>query len=227
MNEWLTLLAGPIVPIAYLRHRWTVRAVHADLRTVIAAQSAAPVTDAGDTPVLSLARALELDPSDLPPSIAEPRPPRGSGHDSAWEARELIRPLGLELVEVVRVEPRAFSPGAVVCGRTEMAGLRHGRDVRVILDGLTSLITIAGDLPPFSLSACAARWHDLDAAPPAVRRWLGGLEPSRRWDGVRVASGSHGLQLERADGSTSSWMHDLWLAEQLADAAACHLRALA
>ncbi|MDO9354331.1 MAG: hypothetical protein Q7T55_11585 [Solirubrobacteraceae bacterium] len=227
MNEWLTLLAGPLVPIAYLRHRSAARAVHADLRTVIAAQPMTPVTDASGVPVLSLARALELDPSELPPSIAEPRPPRGSHQDSAWEARELIRPLGLELVDVVRVEPRAFAPGALVRGRTEMVGVRHGRQVHVILDDATSLITVAGDLPTFSLRACASRWNDLDAAPRVVGNWLGRLEPSRRWDGVLVESGPQGLRLQRVDGSTSSWMHDLWLAEQLADAAACRVAALA
>lgn len=221
MNEWLTLLAGPALAVYAQRRRGTVTSVHGDLRAMIAAQPGIAVTDAGEMPVLAVARALELPAADLPPSLPEPRPPRRAGQDAAWEARETIRPLGLELVDVVRVEPRAFASGALVRGRTEMAGERYGRRVVVRLEEASSVVEICGDFPSFALSACAQRWERLGDAPPPVARWLAGLEPSRRWDGVRVECDSGGLRLMRDLESTRSWMHDLWLAEQLADAACC------
>ncbi len=218
MNEWLPLVASPVVLALGLRQRGVVRAVHADLRTVIAAQPTRPVTDAGGAPVLAVARALELDPVDQELAAA-PRPPRRSARGAGWEAQELIRPLGLKLVDVVQVEPRAFAPGLVPRGRTEMVGTRHGRHVVVRLEESSSLVHVSGELASFSLRAQGSRWSGLDDAPPVVATWLSGLEPSLRWDGVVVRSGADGLALIREEECTRSWMHDLWLAEQLADAA--------
>jgi hypothetical protein len=227
MTDLLSFATAPAVVAYTAWQRRGTSSVRGDLRSIIAAQSIAPVADAGSVPVTILASALTTEiPESVPGGPA--RMPRGlSPRDAAiWETQETIRPLGLEVLEVIRVEPGARGVGGAVRGKTEMAGTRHGRRVRVCLDETTSVVEVAGAVAPFTVTACSGTWLGIEDAPCAVREWLEDLSPSRRWNGACVEGGEHGIAVRRDEDSVRSWMHDLWLAEQFARAAARSVSAL-
>jgi hypothetical protein len=228
MNQLLPRAAAPAVAAYAAWQRRAARDVHDQLRSVISAQSVAPIADAGSVPVTVLAGALVVDPWDPARERPERRPRGMSPRDEAiWEARETLRPLGLEVLEVIRVEPGARGVGGAVRGKTEMAGMRHGRRVRICLDETTSLVEITGAVAPFLLTACGGEWFGIDDAPCAVRSWVEDLSPSRRWDGAQIEGGPAGVVVRRDEDSARSWMHDLWLAEQFASVAAKTIQTLA
>lgn len=223
MNELVPLAAAPAAAaVAWWRSR-TARTVHSHLRAVIEQEPGAPVADAGTASLTAVAASLALDPADRPVWPDDPRPRLSSADQAAaWEARETIRLLGLDLIEVVHAEQRirAISREQVARGRSLMAGRRHGRDVVIRLNETSSLISISGATEPFTATACAQRWHDLDAVDEHIAEWLADLAPTTRWDGVCVEGGPSGVTLRRDEESARSWIHDLWLAEQLAVVAA-------
>ena len=200
-------------------------ATRADLRAAIDAYDGRPLADAGPASVLAVASALALHPDDVPPPMADAparreAARRSAERDVAWQTRQLIRPLGLELLEVIQV--RESSRGALaVSGQTVIQGLRHGRLVSVYLRETSSEIRVELEADPFRVGATGGIWTGLDAAAPSLRDALEGLAPSRRWEGLVVEGGSDGITLQRADAPARSWMHDLWLAELVARAAPC------
>ncbi|MDQ8046773.1 MAG: hypothetical protein AAGC46_18110, partial [Solirubrobacteraceae bacterium] len=208
----------------------TARTVHSHLRAVIAQEPGAPVADAGTASLAAVAAALALHDDELPRWPEEPRPRLlTADQEAAWEARETIRLLGLDLIEVVHAEARirAISRDAAARGRSLMAGRRHGRDVVIQLNESSSLITVSQPVEPFAVHACGQAWHDAGDVDPWIAEWLTDLAPTTRWDGVCVEGGPSGVALRRDEESARSWMHDLWLAEALADRAAVRAGAIA
>jgi hypothetical protein len=197
--------------------------VHAHLRAVIEEEPGAPVADAGTASLAAVAAALALPPSERPVFADEAKPRlRTADQMAAREARETIRLLGLDLIEVVHADQRirAISRDSFARGRSLMAGRRHGRDVVIQLNESSSLITLSGAVEPFEVRACAQRWSGLDDLDDWMAEWLTDLAPTTRWDGVCVDGGPSGVALRRDEESARSWIHDLWLAEALADRAA-------
>lgn len=214
MIEVLPLLALPSLAALTLWQRRERRSAHLDLQMAIHAYGGPPVTDAGPASLMAVARSLTVDPADMPP--AAPRPEgRGTQEASVWETGEIIRPLGLEIVEVVGAgEPGGRRPLAPH-GNTEIRGMRHGRMVVVRLREASTEVVIEAHVPPFALRGAMDGWDDVCDAPPEVREVLGSLMPNRRWQGLQVTGGEDGVRLHRAQDSARSWMHDLWLAELL------------
>jgi hypothetical protein len=214
MNEVLPLLALPSLVAFAMWQRRERRTAHRDLRAAIEAHGGAPVTDAGPASLLAVARSLTLDPADVPPS--PPRPvTRCPEAEAVWETGEIIRPLGLEIVEVVRVEEPGAGDPPLIHGKTEIRGMRHGRMVVVRLREASTEVVIQAQVPEFELRAAPDGWVNVCDAPPEVREVLESLLPNRRWHGLCVTAGAGVLRLHRAHDSARSWMHDLWLAELL------------
>ena len=139
----------------------------------------------------------------------------------------MIRPLGLELVSVIRTHDPLFGPGRVLGGHTEMVGDRHGRTVSIRLEEWSSVVEMDGHCDPFAVTVANGRWGGAhDATPRGVAALLAAITPHPRWVGAEIVGGRGGVVLRRASAPTQSWMHDLWLAERFADAAARHRAAV-
>ena len=119
------------------------------------------------------------------------------------DSAALVAPLGLELVGE---SPPVFE------------GERHGRHVRVKIDGSHAITEVAGVVAPFRVKVKGERLH-ADEPPPGVEEVLSGLRASSYWKGVSAEGGKAGVTVERTHDAGSNWMRDLWLAEHLADAA--------
>jgi hypothetical protein len=147
----------------------------------------------------------------------------GGTLDSAYDdSAATLEPLGLTLTErpQVRIEQQAVGPQPVrarVRGDVAYSGQRHGRLVSVRL-GLDSTTHVTGPVQPFEIKVNGERLRAAPGAPASVEEVLAPLRASSYWKGVEVTGGAEGITVER-DGSGEHWMCDLWLAEQLADAA--------
>lgn len=226
MNEFLPLLALPSLAAFVVWQKRQERTVHGGLAAAIEAHRGGPVTDAGAASLIAVARSLTLDPADVPPPISAALP-RTPEEEAAWETSEIIRPLGLQIVEVVRVEEPGAGRMPLLHGKTEIRGIRHGRTVIVRLRERSTEVVIEAAVPEFELRSAPEGWENIGDAPPEVREVLESLCPSRRWDGLDVTAGAGALRLHRAQDSARSWMHDLWLAELLTSRALLATESLA
>ncbi len=137
-----------------------------------------------------------------------------------------LEPLGLRVTETpkVGVRPRYGGSGmqSAAYGPTVMSGTRHGRKVRIELEGSEYETTVSGRTPSFSVAGADGRLATKGDAPAAVKESLEPLSADPRWREVEVEGGADGIAVRRRlRGSASTealWMDDLWLAERLADA---------
>ena len=229
MSEWFPLLAVLCIGALVVRCLRPSRSVRADLRAAIEQQRPAMLVDAASAPVPAVASALTLAESQRPPApcASEQRVPwpalpwrraRAAAHH---EVACMIWPLGLQLVTVIRTHEPRFGPARVLGGHTEMVGQRHGRHVAIRLEEGSSSIELGCSCEPFAVAGTGDGWAgERDGAPTAVAALLDAITPHERWVGIEITAGSEGLVLRRAAAPTRSWMHDLWLAERFADAAA-------
>jgi hypothetical protein len=137
-----------------------------------------------------------------------------------------LHPLGLAVTATPRVgvKPRYGGSGmqSAAYGPTVMSGTRHGRQVRIELDGGKYETTLGGRTPRFSLASDGGKLGVEGDAPAAVVKALEPLSADPRWRRVTAAGGADGIVVRRrvrGGASTEAlWMDDLWLAERLADA---------
>jgi len=213
MSDILPLLLLPAV-VGWWISEWKQRTARPMLRAAIAAARPPMLVDAGRESVIAVARSLH---------IAHATNARGcpwwlvGRRRRAWDVRELVAPLGLELTDVARVRRDRLGRSLGFVGASRFAGVRHGRQVDVEL--ATDVSTIAGRtgrvLPSFTVTADASGALSVDGeAPAAVVAAAGVLAPSRRWRGVVLDAVGDRVVLRRPGASSGSWLHDLWLAKR-------------
>lgn len=149
----------------------------------------------------------------------------GGQLDQAYAgAAATLEPLGLRMTErpQVVVRRRFAGPGgqAQVEGAAVYEGERHGREVRVRIEGSDATTTLAGAVAPFRIEAKAERLRVDGQAPSGVAAAVEPLRASSYWKGVSARGGREGVVVERGHDGALHWMRDLWLAERLAEAAA-------
>ncbi len=135
---------------------------------------------------------------------------------------DFFRPLALRIVSVPQlVVLPGIGDSTRLAGDTILAGRRHDRYVEIALGSRQHTVAIEGSFPPFEASASYEGTFDAgDGSPLAAR--LAELTPHPCWRGVEIAAGEEGLRITRGGGSDARerWAEDLWLAEELAAAAA-------
>lgn len=147
----------------------------------------------------------------------------GGTLDRAHEASDrLLAPLGLATVArpELRIEPRPGGDGMQphVRGRTVLGGTRHGRRVEVALESGRARTTVATASAPFELKGHRQRLRAEGDVPAPVQQLIASLKASTVWTSVEVTAGAEGIVIRRkTKGTGQPWLHDLWLAERLAD----------
>jgi hypothetical protein len=146
--------------------------------------------------------------------------------DAASAGNEYLKPLGLAITQMPKVgaRPRYGGSGLQtdVRGPTVMEGTRHGRRVRIELEGGEYHTALSGASSSFRVKGEGGRLSAGERTPKSVRKALEPLSADRRWKSVEARGGADGIVVERrirGKASEQLWMDDLWLAERLAEAA--------
>jgi hypothetical protein len=208
--------AGLIV----LLQRRVVAGEFADADARADAVEGTTVDDAGPLDWQEVLGVLRLDPSEALPPVEHPRL-LGSVARATADSEDMLRPLGLTIAEMARIDRTHESHVTTVRGKNRIEGRRHGRDVRIGYSTKSGKVELRGT--PSAQFVVRGRGGTLTVeggAPDAVRSTVEALRPSKRWSGVRVTGGGDSITVTR-DGNdpARAWMHDLWLAERLAEAA--------
>jgi hypothetical protein len=77
------------------------------------------------------------------------------------------------------------------------------------------------DAPPFDISSDDGALRVSEESPRAIHSLIGRVVPDQvTWSDVRIAGGPKGIVAARSaiDGTTGSWVYDLWLCEHIAHA---------
>lgn len=153
----------------------------------------------------------------------------GGEMDSGYEKVGIaMAPLGFEVTErpTVSIETREATTGRVgpkIHGALVLSGERHGRPVSVRLgSGEVSShgeVTVRVATPEFKAKSRDGKVRPGDDVPAAFATVLRAMPNSTRWRKLTVEGGPEGIVVARKGGTQSDWLCDLWLAEQLADAA--------
>ena len=104
-----------------------------------------------------------------------------------------------------------MGPDEKIEGGTTMLSNRHIRSITVL----------RVDAPPFDVRSDDGALRVSDGSPPEIRGVVGRLAPDEEtWNDVRIAGGPRGIVAARSaiDGTTGSWVYDLWLCEHIAHA---------
>jgi hypothetical protein len=148
-----------------------------------------------------------------------------SGYDKVGLA---MAPLGFEVTErpKVGIETREATTGRVgpkLHGALVLSGERHGRPVSVRLgSGETSPrseVTVRVATPEFEAKSRDGKVRPGDDVPAPFTTVLRAMPNSTRWKKLTVEGGPEGIVVARKGGAQADWLCDLWLAEQLAEAA--------
>lgn len=217
MSEILPLLLLPAVAGWWLSE-WKQRRARASLRAAISRARRPILPDAGGASVIVVARSLE---------ITEPAARRScpwwlvGRARTRWEVRALAAPLGLSLVEVIRVQRDRLGRHTGFSGASRFTGVRHGRPVDVRLGADRSTITIT--LPGAAIAPLTVEPADdgtltgTGELPPPLAAALHTLTASRHWRGMQITGRGEHIVLGRPASAPGSWLHDLWLTEFVAD----------
>jgi len=154
----------------------------------------------------------------------------GGEMDQGYEKVGLaMAPLGFEVTErpKVSIGTREATTGRVgpkLHGALVLSGERHGRLVSVRIDsGETSPrseVTVGAATPEFKAKSRDGKVRPGEDVPVPFAAVLQAMPNSTRWKKLTVEGGSEGIVVARKGGLQADWLCDLWLAEQLADAAA-------
>lgn len=219
MNDVLPLLLLPAV-MGWWFSEVRTRRSRALLRNAIAAGPRPMLADAGLAPVTAVARSLEV----LPGVSSRSAPWWLIGRRrSAFDVQQLVAPLALRLDQVIAVRRDRLRRPVGFVGASRFSGVRHRRRVEVELGVAHSSIELSGlvAMPSFAVTGGSdGRLTAHGAVPAAVEAALDTLAPSRHWRGLTVTVNSVTARLHRGDVAASSWLHDLWIAEFVADLAA-------
>jgi len=127
------------------------------------------------------------------------------GIGSANDGETIYAPLGLRLVE----NPGASSKPKV------LEGQRHGRTVRIRVDGRLCVTQVSGRIPGFEVETDEGKFMVSENLPAEVQTTLKGLRKAKRWIGVKLSGGPDSVTVERDARGLNLWLYDLWLAERL------------
>lgn len=217
MNDLLPLLVFPLAYGWYLSARRGEQELHDTLASSTAQPAGIPLMDAGPAPVLRVAASLAIRTPprrDAALGVARLAPRGGRARHDAFDA--FLEPLGLQLR---RVPAR---PKSTVAHRgpsdATMLGDRHGRHVQVVLgSGWQAVRLGARGLVQYRVHGVDGQLVVAPGGPDSVRVGLGTLQAHARWSELTIVGGEGWLSLERRAQRPQSWIHDLWLAEFVAD----------
>jgi hypothetical protein len=104
-----------------------------------------------------------------------------------------------------------------------LSGERHGRAVSVRLGSgevsARSEVTVRTPTPEFKAKSRDGKVRPGDDVPAPFATVLRAMPNSTRWKKLTVEGGPEGIVVARKGGEQADWLCDLWLAEQLAEAA--------
>lgn len=177
--------------------------------------SAAAIDDPAEYSIEAVLKALAIRPEDHGPT------PDGMPHDEGWAGTMLgLRSRMSDSTNVL--EPHVhwgtregrqvfvrMGPDEKLEGGTTMLSNRHIRSITVL----------RVEAPSFDVASHGGTLRVSDESPPEIRGLVEPLtadEPT--WSDVRIAGGPRGIVAARAaiDGTTGSWVYDLWLLEHIA-----------
>jgi hypothetical protein len=217
MSEVLPLLLLPAV-LGWWISEIKQRRARTSLHVAIARARRPMLADAGRASVIDVARSLES----VHDHDRRPCPWWRLGRArTAWEVRQLAAPLGLELVEVIRLRRDRIGRPVGFTGASRFEGARRGRKITVHLGATASAVTVhlshGVSVQPCRLVGDATGTLDAHGeVPVALAAALDTLASSRHWRGVDVAVRPDRIELARP-ATAASWLHDLWLTEFVAD----------
>ncbi len=177
--------------------------------------SAGAIDDPTTYSIDALLKALAVRPEDHGPT------PDGMPHDEGWAGTMLGLKSRMSAASEV-LEPHVhwgtrggrqvfirMGPDEKIEGGTTMLSNRHIRSITVL----------RVDAPPFDVRSDDGALRVSDGSPPEIRGLVGRLAPDTvTWSDVRIAGGPRGIVAARSaiDGTTGSWVYDLWLCEHIA-----------
>jgi hypothetical protein len=173
------------------------------------------ISDPAEYSIEALLKALAVRPEDHGPTAD------GMPHDEGWAGTMLgLRSRMSAASEVL--EPHVYwgtrdgrqvfiriGPDEKLEGGTTMFSDRHIRSITVL----------RVDAPAFDLASDGGVLRVSDDSPAEIRGLAGSLAPDpATWSDVRIAGGPKGIVAARSaiDGTTGSWVYDLWLCERIA-----------
>ena len=125
--------------------------------------------------------------------------------NNASDEETIFTPLGLSLVE----RPKSRTAPKI------LEGQRHGRTVRIRVQGRHCVTQVSGAMPTFEVQTKEGKFLLTEGLPQDVHTAMKGLRKAKRWNGVKLAGGSEGVTVERDARGLNLWLYDLWLAERL------------
>lgn len=126
-----------------------------------------------------------------------------------------LRPLGLDFADPAQTSLEWVNAQGIAEGGSLVVGERYGRSVTITVDSRLIITRVAGSLPSFQITSEAGKLVANDVAPPAVKENLRPLRKAKRWQGIGLAAGEDGMQIQRSSRKENMWLYDLWLAERL------------
>jgi hypothetical protein len=177
--------------------------------------SAIDIRDPSEYSIEALLKALAVQPEDHGPTAD------GMPHDEGWAGTMLGLKSRMSASSNV-LEPHVhwgtragrqvfirMGPDEKLEGGTTMLSNRHVRSITVL----------RVEAPVFDVSSEDGALTAPDGTPPEIRGLVEPLTPDEAtWSDVRIAGGPKGIVAARAaiDGTTGSWVYDLWLLEIIA-----------
>jgi hypothetical protein len=178
--------------------------------------SARSIADPADLSIEALLKALAVRPEDHGPTAD------GMPHDEGWAGTMLGLKSRMSASSSV-LEPHVhwgvrdgrqvfvrIGPDEKIEGGTTMLSNRHIRSITVL----------RVDAPVFDVESRGGRLSASGATPAEIRTLVEGIRPDEAtWSDVRLAGGPKGIVASRdaIDGTTGSWVYDLWLCERIAE----------
>ena len=212
------IVGAVLIPALRLRRRARVgRRAQEQRRSADATDlgSAERIDDPTAYSIDALLKALAVRPEDHGPTAD------GMPHDEGWAGTMLGLKSRMSDASTV-LEPHVYwgtrdgrqvfirvGPDEKIEGGTTMLSNRHVRNITVL----------RVDAPAFDLASDDGALRVSDESPPEIRGVAGRLAPDlATWTDVRIAGGPKGIVAARSaiDGTTGSWVYDLWLLEHIA-----------
>jgi hypothetical protein len=214
------IVGGVLIPFMRMRRRASVGRRAQERRRGTEAKtelgSAGRISDPSEYGIDALLKALAVRPEDHGPT------PDGMPHDEGWQGTMLGLKSRMSASSSV-LEPHVYwgtrdgrqafiriGPDEKLEGGTTMFSNRHIRSITVL----------RVEAPVFDVESDDGALRVSDDAPPEIRGVIGSLTPDlATWSDVRIAGGPKGIVAARSaiDGTTGSWVYDLWLCERMAE----------
>jgi hypothetical protein len=212
------IVGAVLIPALRLRRRARVgRRAQAQRRAADTTElgSAERIDDPTAYSIDALLKALAVRPEDHGPTAD------GMPHDEGWQGTMLGLKSRMSDASQV-LEPHVYwgtrdgrqvfirvGPDEKIEGGTTMLSNRHVRNITVL----------RVDAPVFDLASDGGALRASESTPAEIRAVADRLSPDlATWTDARIAGGPKGIVAARSaiDGTTGSWVYDLWLCERIA-----------